>query len=110
MNISLDVNALLNGDIVYASKYGSASHTKWHCEDNWIAGYTTEKIVGSIAKENDGKFACLVWKPIKLDNGRTQWKIVYFRTFTKRKTAKEYALKHYYKHSPIRAKRHGVSA
>jgi hypothetical protein len=108
--LEINLDALLIGGRIYSSKYGSASHTKWHCEDNWIAGYTTEKIEGSSGAINDGKFACLVWKPLKLDNGRTQWKIVYFRTFTKRKTAKEYALKHYYKHSPKRAKRHGVIA
>jgi hypothetical protein len=101
------LDALLNGDFAYSSKYGSASHTKWHCEDDWIVGYTTEKIQGSNGKVNNGKFACLVWKPIMLENKKI-WKVVYFRTFTKRKTAKEYALKHYYKHSPKRAKRHGV--
>ena len=89
------------------AKYGYSRHTQWRCEDNYIVGYSTEAIYDSVNGEHDGKFACAVWKPNSRKNP-TQWKMVYFRTFAKRKLAKKYAEKHYYKHSPKRAVKHGV--
>jgi hypothetical protein len=96
--LQLDVMALLNGEIKPVSKYGSASTTKWRTNREWIAGYTTEKITNSSGGKYDGKFACLVWKPIKQNGKVIRWEIVYFRAFNLRKTAKATALKHYYRH------------
>lgn len=107
MEIQLDIDALLQGRFIPSkSKYGFSAHTKWRCEDHYVVGYSTKAIYDSIDGEHDGKFACIVWKPNSRKNP-TQWEMVYWRVFTKRKTAKEYALKHYYKHSPKRAKAHG---
>ncbi len=106
--IQLDINALLNGQLLPGkSSLGFSPHTKWRCEDNYMVGYSTGAIYDSIDGKYDGKFACMVWKPNKRKNP-TEWKMAYFRVFSKRKLAKEYALKHYYKHNPKRAAKHGV--
>lgn len=88
------------------TKYGSSRHAKWRCEDHYIIGYSTAPIVKSNGGKYDGKYACIVWKPNSKKNPK-EWNMVYWRVFSKRKTAKEYALKHYYKHSPRMAARHG---
>lgn len=107
MEISLDIDSLLRGQFLPSkAKYGYSRHIKWRCEDHYIVGYSTKAIYDSIDGKHDGKFACIVWKPNSKKNPK-QWEMVYWRVFSKRKTAKEYALKHYYKHSPKRAKAHG---
>lgn len=95
------------------SPRGTASHTQWTCEDQWIVGYTTERISQSRGGVNDGKFAAMAWRPVGKgsQSGKArEWKMVYFRTFAKRKSARARAETLYYRHSPRRAKRHGVSA
>jgi len=104
--IQLDVQALLAGQILQVSKYGSSRNAKWQCEDNYLVGYSTAAITNSVGKKYDGKFACIVWKPDSKKNPQ-RWEIVYFRAFTQRKLAKKYALKFYYQHSPKTAVRHG---
>jgi hypothetical protein len=89
------------------SKYGYSKNAQWKCEDNYLVLYSTGALYDSINGEHDGKYACAVYKP----NSRkkpTEWKMVYWRTFSKRKLARKYAEKYYYKHSPKRAAKHGV--
>lgn len=107
MMIQLDIDALMNGEIRTVNKYGGSQHCKWRCEDDYIVGYSTAKITNSIGKKYDNKFACIVWKPVKLKGKIIRWEIKYYRAFRQRKKAKEYALKFYYEHSPKAEKRHG---
>lgn len=105
--IQLDIGALLEGQFLPTkSTMGYSAHTKWRCEDHYIVGYSTKAIYDSIGGKNDGKFACIVWKPNSKKNPKS-WEMVYFRVFSKRKLARAYAEKHYYKHSPKAAQRHG---
>ena len=107
--IQLDVGALLEGHFLPTkSTKGFSAQAKWRCEDNYIVGYSTKAIYDSIDGKNDGKFACMVYKPNKRKDP-TSWELVYWRVFSKRKTARAYAEKHYYKHSPKAAQRHGVA-
>lgn len=111
MEIEIDPIALLEGRnpvMAIRSERGSSDHTKWHCEDGYIVGYSTGKIHHSAGGKHDGKYACIVWKPNSKKNP-TRWQIVYFRTFAKRKTAKTYAEKYFWKHNPKRAKKHGIA-
>jgi hypothetical protein len=107
--IEVDLGALLNGNLTLVSKYGNSQHAKWECEDNYIIGYSTSRIENSSGAKYDGKFACIVWKPIKSKGKIVRWGIVYFRAFNQRKKAKEYATKFYYQHSPKAAVRHGIT-
>lgn len=106
--IEVDIDALMQGRIVQVSKYGLSRQAQWQCEDKWIVGYSTSSIEKSSGGKYDGKFACAVWKPNNKKNP-SQWKMVYFRAFSKRKLARAYAEKFYYKHSPRKAKAHGRS-
>lgn len=107
--IQLDVNSLLDGYFTPSkSTKGFSAHAKWQCEDNYIVGYSTKAIYDSIDGKYDGKFACMVWKPNSKKNPKS-WDMVYWRVFSKRKTAREYAEKHYYRHSPKQAKKHGIT-
>lgn len=106
MYLQLDVEALLNGEIRSVSKYGSSRNQRWECEDKYIVGYSTEKITGSVGGKYDGKFACIVWKPVKSKGKIIKWEIKYFRAFRQRKKAREYAEKFYYQHSPKQAIKH----
>lgn len=105
--LELDIEALLNGEIRTISEYGSSQNCKWECEDKYLVGYSTGKITNSRGGKYDGKFACIVWKPIKANGKIYKWEIKYFRAFNQRKKAKEYATKFYYQHSPKRAAKHG---
>jgi hypothetical protein len=109
MEVAVNIEAMIGSWLMPGkSKYGYAKHVMWRCEDNYMVLYTTEAIHDSIDGKHDGKYACMVYRPLKRKNP-SDWKMVYWRTFSKRKTAKQYALKHYYKHSPKRAARHGVA-
>jgi hypothetical protein len=81
---------------------GLARHVTWTCDDGWLVGYTTERIRHGGA--NEGKFAAMAWRPYGRGarggrRGARQWKRVYFRTFSKRKSARARAEKMYHQHS-----------
>lgn len=80
---------------------GYARQTLWSCEDGWVIGYTTERITGG---KHDGKFAALAYKPYG-NSGNVER--VYMRAFSKRKLAKDRAIRMFSQHSPKWAARHG---
>jgi hypothetical protein len=85
------------------SPRGLARQAQWHCRDGWIVGYTTERIEGG--GQNHGKFAALAYKPIgrgARSGAASEWKLVYFRTFAKRKAARARAEALYEKHNAPR--------
>jgi hypothetical protein len=87
---------------VFGTRYGEANQTKWRCGDGWIVGYTTERISYAKDESNNGKFAAFAYKPIgkgARSGEASEWKLVYWRAFTKRKTARARAEDLYFKHS-----------
>ena len=91
-----------NSEAQSPSQYGMARKQEWFADDGWLIGYATSRIVGG---PHDGKFATWADKPVgKGSRGdwktAQQWERVYFRGFTKRKTAKARALALYAQHSP----------
>jgi hypothetical protein len=86
---------------LFATRYGEAAHQQWSCADGWIVGYTTERIQHARHEPYNGKFAAFAYKPIG-KGARTgkasEFKMTYFRAFTKRKTARARAEALYWKH------------
>lgn len=84
-----------------------ARRQQWDCEDGWYVEYGTVKAEGG---PHDGKYVVQVFKPVG-KGARTgkakEWHRVVFSGYSKRRTARQHALIHYYKHSPDKAKRHG---
>lgn len=95
--------------IGWRSTQGSARQQQWQCEDGWIVGYTTSRIVGGA---NDGKFAAMAYKP-KGPGSRSgdpdHWDRVYYRAFAKRTSARARAETLYWRHCPKRAARNGMA-
>ena len=86
---------------------GSARQALWTCEDGWIVGYTTERVVGG---PFDGGFAVLAYKPTgkgARSGSPSEWQRTYGRRFSKRRLARARAEALYYRHSPRAAERHG---
>lgn len=89
---------------------GMAKSTGWRCEDGWIVEYTTERLKHSSTRPQDnGKFIVSVFKPYG-KGARTdpnQWRRVYWRAFSKRKSARKRAMELYMQHSPEWAEKYG---
>lgn len=86
---------------------GRASLATWECEDGWTVQYTTSRVEGGPA---DGKFAVLVFRPVgkgSRSGKATTLKRVTFTRCATRRRAREVAERHYYRHSPKAAARHG---
>lgn len=107
MSMSEELNRALERMGGYSPDGSVERWQYFNCEDGWYVEYTTTKVEGG---PHDGKYAVMVYKPVG-EGARTgkarEWQRVLFSGYVKRKTARQHALVHYYKHSHRKAEQHG---
>ena len=80
---------------------GLARQARWQARDGWMIAYTTERVDGG---PHDGKFLTMAYKPVGKGarsgyGAAREWKRVYLRAFSTRKSARARAEALYQQHS-----------
>ena len=95
---SARLSAMFEG--YFRARDGEAQQTFWQCDDGWIVGYTTGRIVGG---PYDGKFATFGYKPrgkgARSGDPENGWERVYYVKAATRKLAKQRAERLWDKHN-----------
>jgi hypothetical protein len=87
---------------LFATRWGTAPHQMWRCKDGWRVGYTTGRVSHARHEPYNGKFAAFAYRPVgpgSRSGKAKEWKMDYFRSYSRRKAARARAEQLYQQHS-----------